>query len=338
MIRKCRNHGFTLIELLVVIAIIAVLIALLLPAVQAAREAARRAQCVNNLKQIALAMLNYESSQGCFPAGEKGCCWGTWHVFILPYVEQPALFNAWNFYGNNIPSGGPADNNLRFYSNANLTVTTSTVSAYICPSDGNSGMPNVNLLNIRCHSYVVNYGNTDQAQTTAYNVPIPSNPTVSATFLGAPFTDIGSPAIDDTGIAVGFAVLSTTKLAQITDGLSNTLCGSELVVPDPNNDFRGLIWWGPSASFTTILAPNSTFPDAMGNGGCNALSPPCIVYDLPAAGYPEVYLTARSKHAGGVNASMCDGSVKFFKNSIGLTTWMALSTTHGNEVISSDSY
>ena len=99
---KKTRQGFTLIELLVVIAIIAVLIALLLPAVQAAREAARRAQCVNNLKQIALAMHNYESSNGCFPPGEKGCCWGTWQVFILPFVEQSGLFNSWNSYGSNL--------------------------------------------------------------------------------------------------------------------------------------------------------------------------------------------------------------------------------------------
>src|SRR3954453_8837159 len=96
-----RERGFTLIELLVVIAITAVLLALLLPAAQAAREAARRAQCVNNLKQIGLGVLNYESANGSFPPGEKGCCWGTWGVFILPFIEQQALFNAWNSVGNN---------------------------------------------------------------------------------------------------------------------------------------------------------------------------------------------------------------------------------------------
>ena len=112
--KRTSRRGFTLIELLVVIAIIAVLIALLLPAVQAAREAARRAQCVNNMKQIGLAMHNYESSNGCFPPGEKGCCWGTWNVFILPYVEQSALFNAWNSMGNNVPSGGAYDGYLRY--------------------------------------------------------------------------------------------------------------------------------------------------------------------------------------------------------------------------------
>src|SRR3982751_3902761 len=100
------RRGFTLIELLVVIAIIAVLIALLLPAVQAAREAARRSQCVNNLKQIGLAMHNYESSNNCLPYGKKACCWGTFQHAILPGIEQQALFNAFNFGGFSSPAGG----------------------------------------------------------------------------------------------------------------------------------------------------------------------------------------------------------------------------------------
>src|SRR5947199_3806707 len=97
---KRSVRGFTLIELLVVIAIIAVLIALLLPAVQAAREAARRAQCVNNLKQIGLAIHNYSDTLGSLPPGRKACCYGTWNLFILPYLEQGDLINAFNFIGH----------------------------------------------------------------------------------------------------------------------------------------------------------------------------------------------------------------------------------------------
>src|SRR6187431_1964574 len=95
-----KRRGFTLIELLVVIAIIAVLIGLLLPAVQAAREAARRAQCVNNLKQIGLAMHNYHDQQGTLPPGTKGCCYGTWLSFILPHIEQMSMLNSYNSSGN----------------------------------------------------------------------------------------------------------------------------------------------------------------------------------------------------------------------------------------------
>ena len=85
---RYRRLGFTLIELLVVIAIIAVLISLLLPAVQSAREAARRAQCTNNLKQIGIAMHSYHDQMGSLPPGMKGCCWGTWLIFVLPQIEQ----------------------------------------------------------------------------------------------------------------------------------------------------------------------------------------------------------------------------------------------------------
>jgi prepilin-type N-terminal cleavage/methylation domain-containing protein/prepilin-type processing-associated H-X9-DG protein len=333
-----RERGFTLIELLVVIAIIAVLIALLLPAVQAAREAARRAQCVNNLKQIGLGVLNYESANGSFPPGEKGCCWGTWGVFVLPFLEQQALFNSWNSAGNNSP-GSTADTPFRYYGEANTTVTSSQVTAYVCPSDPNGGKLRVN--SARYHNYAVNYGQTDQAQTTTYNIPSPSNPTIIARFLGAPFTDIGSPFIDIPGYALGFNKLPTASIATITDGLSNTLLASELRIANPQNDsdLRGFTWWGPSASFTTIIAPNSTQPDAMGNGGCAVNNPPCNGGYKPAGAQSNVvYLGARSFHSGGVNAGMCDGSVKFVKNSINILTWMAAGTTQGSEIISSDAY
>src|SRR3954468_2839122 len=133
-----RRRGFTLIELLVVIAIIAVLIALLLPAVQSAREAARRAQCVNNLKQIGLGMHNYQSSNNVLPPGQKSCCWGTWILFMLPHVEQTALWNAWNFNGDLLYYQGQYDAPLRYGGVCNLTVSSTRVNAYICPSDGNA--------------------------------------------------------------------------------------------------------------------------------------------------------------------------------------------------------
>jgi prepilin-type N-terminal cleavage/methylation domain-containing protein/prepilin-type processing-associated H-X9-DG protein len=333
------RRGFTLIELLVVIAIIAVLIALLLPAVQAAREAARRAQCVNNLKQIGLAVLNYESANATLPPGEKGCCWGTWGVFILPYVEQSALYNAWNTAGSNVPSGGAADSFLRYAGQANTTVTFSQLNAYVCPSDPSGGKQRTN--SSRYMNYVVNYGQTDQAQTTTYNLPSPVNPAIIATFRGAPFSDIGSPNVDDTGYVLGFNKLPTQTIASITDGLSNTLCASELRIASPqnDNDLRGFFWWGPSASFNTILPPNSTYQDTMGNGGCAVQNPPCNTgYTPTGAAAATVYLGARSYHPGGVNASMCDGSVKFFKNSVNIVTWMALGTSQGAEVLSADSF
>src|SRR5262249_51818362 len=153
------------------IAIIAVLIALLLPAVQAAREAARRAQCTNNLKQAALAMHNYESSNGSFPTGMKGCCWGTWEVFVLPFAEQQAMFNAWNSNGNNV-LGGVFDTPFRYNGVANITVTGSHINAYMCPSDGNNmGTTSLvaNGIHITSHNLAVNYGNIDQEQGSTVN-------------------------------------------------------------------------------------------------------------------------------------------------------------------------
>ena len=103
--RSRRTRGFTLIELLVVIAIIAVLIALLLPAVQQACEAARRSQCKNNLKQLGLGMHNYHDVYNVFPVGQHNCCWGTWMVPILPYIEQAPLFQLYQNSGGSDATG-----------------------------------------------------------------------------------------------------------------------------------------------------------------------------------------------------------------------------------------
>jgi prepilin-type processing-associated H-X9-DG protein len=224
-------------------------------------------------------------------------------------------------------------------------VSFSQVNGYICLSDPSGGKQRTN--SARYHNYVVNYGQTDQAQTTAYNIPSPVSTTIIATFKGAPFVDMGSPNIDDTGFAMGFASIQPTRIAAITDGLTNTLMASELriAMPQTDGDLRGFSWWGRSASFNTVIPPNSTFPDNMGIGGCswtnnnpNSVNPPCNAGTQPTGElYPLVYLGARSFHPGGVNASMCDGSVPFIKNSINITTWMAAGTTQGGEVISSDS-
>lgn len=129
------RRGFTLIELLVVIAIIAVLIALLLPAVQQAREAARRSACKNNMKQIGLALYNYESTHGVFPIGVLGSTGGTaannvlttWQTLLLPFIEQPALYEQYDF-------------NRRFDHAANADVVNKTLQIYLCPSQTDAGL------------------------------------------------------------------------------------------------------------------------------------------------------------------------------------------------------
>src|SRR4051812_5647909 len=161
-----RRRGFTLIELLVVIAIIAVLIALLLPAVQAAREAARRAQCVNNLKQLGLAMHNYHDTVGTFPIGAMGVrslasggkypdgtpvgnARRTWAFMILPYIEQGTMSNAINF---SIIMNDPI----------NRTVTMTVVKSFVCPTDPNGGITEAFR---RMGNYTVNWGSTSWYQS-----------------------------------------------------------------------------------------------------------------------------------------------------------------------------
>ena len=339
MKRKGWSRGFTLIELLVVIAIIAVLIALLLPAVQAAREAARRMQCTNNLKQIGLAMHNYQSSNNCLPQGTRGCCWGTWLVTVLPYVEQNAMFNAWNSGGNNSGLPGAVDGVLRYAGVCNTTVTTSRINAYSCPSDPNAqATSNISAggKKITSHNYVVNFGNTTHQQQ-ALTVG-----GITYTFKGGPFGDVGSPKADiSTGTAAG-TVASNVDFNSIIDGLSNTMAASEVLVGQSSvkNDLRGFSWWAYGTSFTGQLTPNSTKPDWMQDPSyCNvaaiASNPPCV----QGQGTPvAVYTATRSKHPGGVNAAFCDGSVRFLKNTVNPLTYMALSSSMGGEVLSADSY
>ncbi len=143
MRHRVRRSGFTLIELLVVIAIIAVLIALLLPAVQAAREAARRAQCTNNLKQIGLALHNYQSSNGSFPMGNTkvliGGGYNTWagwsaHAQMLPFLEQTPLYNAINFNLTGFAFAVDAPSEY-----VNSTAAYAKINAFLCPSNPRSG-------------------------------------------------------------------------------------------------------------------------------------------------------------------------------------------------------
>jgi len=344
-----RTSGFTLIELLVVIAIIAVLIALLLPAVQSAREAARRAQCVNNLKQIGLGVHNYESSNSTFPQGTRGCCWGTWLIPLLPFVEQQALFNAWNSAGNN--AVGPDEGLFRYAGVTNITVTSTRISAYMCPSDGNNtsltgiavDLGNGVVRSVTSQNYVANFGNISHQQGTPGSpfLPYYVDNGITYNFMGAPFADVGAPLSD---IAAGGGQGATggiVRIASISDGLSNTMMFSEVLVGVTGShfDLRGFSHWAYGASFSGFLTPNTSKPDLMQDiGYCMydaqyRINPPC------AAGPNGLVMTAaRSRHSGGVNVAFCDGSVKFIKNSVSQPTYMAISSAKGGEVVSSDAY
>jgi prepilin-type N-terminal cleavage/methylation domain-containing protein len=323
-----RRRAFTLIELLVVIAIIAILIGLLLPAVQKVREAAARAQCSNNLKQVGLAMHNYHDANGVLPYGEgpgnpadpittrRGCCWGDWQTLILPYIEQQAMFNNYkNLGGNDIKGMAITGTSvrLRYGDSPNVEgVTSQRLKTLTCPSDTpNPGAITTTIggvtYSITSHNYVANYGNTNN-----YQVDI-STP-VALKFGGAPF---------------GWAP-QISKLTDLADGTSNTMLASE-TLQGIGSDLRGFSWWAPGAQFTAVYPPNSTSPDIV-TQNCNnqpARNLPCV-----DNGGAWNILAARSRHTGGVQTVMGDGSVRFVPQSLDINVWRALSTSRGGEVVS----
>ncbi|MSR32120.1 MAG: DUF1559 domain-containing protein [Gemmataceae bacterium] len=322
---RLRNKAFTLIELLVVIAIIAILIGLLLPAVQKVREAANRAQCQNNLKQIALGMHNYQGTHKTLPqgVGTFGCCWGTWLVPVLPYIEQESLSRLYvNFSGND--ATGP-----RYGQAGNLTVSRTRLKVYTCPSD----MPSSPTNQITNQNYVVNYGNTNFFQQDVIAAG------VTYKFEGAPFNCYTGSSSDDgpvnaAGVA-GFprAYGIPVRFEDIKDGLSQTLMLSE-VIQGKGLDARGFSWYGGGSGFITFIPPNASDPDIMTGAWCNTAdpkNPPCITASAAPPNPMGRRQGARSLHSGGVMVAMCDGSISFVANSINAAIWRAAGTARGGE-------
>ena len=334
-----RRLGFTLIELLVLIAIIGLIIAILLPAVPAARETARRAQCTNNLRQIGLAMHEYHDLLGSLPPGVKGCCWGTWILFILPYIEQESLYNAWNFAGNNRDDATVHGGMFRYCGAANSTVSSRRVDTYYCPSDPYRRNRLARSAGVTSQNYVVNFGNTITNQPPFYLFHGSKKP-----FRGAPFTDMGAPEPQVALAAQRDGTTGTVSFSGIADGLSGTMLTSEVVVGS-GGDLRGFSWWGYAAQFTGLQAPNSSYPDVLQSSlNCGSVppNPPCAGATGGYAG--EVYVglgpvnVPRSMHPGGVDVGMADGAVRLIRNSVNVATFQALSSAGGSEFVSSDSY
>jgi prepilin-type N-terminal cleavage/methylation domain-containing protein/prepilin-type processing-associated H-X9-DG protein len=367
-----QPNGFTLIELLVVIAIIAVLIALLLPAVQAAREAARRAQCVNNLKQMALAALNFESNNGQLPPGYGptpiyggSAGRGNPKVLILQFLENGNVYNAFNLSWNlNVyQTNGP-----------NYTAQDQVIASYVCPSDGTTAKVTSGNSTAGYSNYMASTGGTAAQVAGSGNPAFEPN----SSYLGAFNVSINwtAPQFMPDGVTPNpdyLAVTNKVTIATITDGTSNTGMFAEtkrsqwanLVFPAMYN---GNVPYSMDMVFlysTTDPAwSNQVWPPLCGNwnnsqvvdlidyrGGewyrdlpetanySHTIPPNFSSYDC--GNYPDfngAHMAARSYHSGGANAAFCDGSVRFFKSTINPVTWFALGTRAGGEVVSADSY
>jgi prepilin-type N-terminal cleavage/methylation domain-containing protein/prepilin-type processing-associated H-X9-DG protein len=304
------RRGFTLIELLVVIAIIGVLIALLLPAVQKVREAANRMRCLNNLKQLGIAMHNYHDGLGTLPDGGTYHQSGGWQLTILPFIEQQSLYQAFQGYGSKSPGVYGAPNIAN--------VTSKQLALCTCPSDQVAVTGGQTYNGCAYFNYAANFGNTAVGDSNSATPGMRTETTYNGnTFAGAPFR---------------FA--NPQHFSDITDGTSNTLMLAE-VIQGQRQDLRGFTYWGTGSAFLTSLRPNDSNPDLVTHTVCDSKppNPPANCTGVSTAYGPVRAFASRSRHAGGVNVMFCDGSGRFIPNTIDPVIWQQLGTSQGGEIL-----
>ena len=307
-------RAFTLVELLVVMTIIGILIALLLPAIQAAREAARHAQCSNNLKQIGLALHNFESRRGTFPPGisaksrwsndwsatNGGYQWTYLLHFLLPDLEEEPYY---------VAIGGPRFNtDLIYHPDTWNKVNNISIPVLLCPSD--------------------NFG--DNIFVAEDNPGFEPDRWAKTNYIGLfsglndadgaySATNYAGHHIDPKQHAV-FCYGKGTSISDITDGTSNTMALAEYLKGLNALDQRANFYTNRAGCQTLFvtLGPNSTAPDNLCVQFCNRGSPNDPSNNLPCVGGDSDanYAGSRSRHPGGVNAVFCDGSVHFIGDSV----------------------
>lgn len=343
-----RKLGFTLVELLVVIAIIGVLVALLLPAVQAAREAARRSQCTNNLKQIALGILNYESQKGHLPRGTYNYIDSTangtappygsydginsstvsskekfdrrcWFHDMLPFIEQQSLSEQFEKFMGTPQSWGPYQTAFDF------PQASTIVSTFMCPSDGvNPKLRTFHFANsqptqgfsgnyVGCAgSYYLNRLRDDHPDYAAYH----DKPRISSTLVD--------------GMLIGPVNI---KLSQCSDGTSNTALLSEirLVEDARGNDSRGR-YYNPAHGgvlFTTMEPPNTARGDEL--PWVSELNDVTMAPMNVVAEGDFYFSSARSYHPGGANLARADGSIELVSEDVDRLAYEALGSRNRGE-------
>jgi prepilin-type N-terminal cleavage/methylation domain-containing protein/prepilin-type processing-associated H-X9-DG protein len=350
---QSQHDGFTLVELLVVIAIIGVLVALLLPAIQAAREAARRSQCTNNLKQLGLAALNFESGNKSLPPGHRMSKNGTdidslgsWVTQLLPYLEEGSLFSQIDpkekFFEQTVDVGkGESEKTHHVF-----------LPSMQCPSNPDGSSQQLGIINDHYGArgnYVANSGWSDPGpgfQSCGIWMNDPNWEQFGANKAGYNSCTNGveyPPASGGRPIKAAlagygpFLVNRYLKLRQVTDGTSHTVAFAELLNIQ-GVDMRGSLHWGGGCLYLHSEPPNSKYPDRARYCAVSSNDPvaPCeTTPDWPGAHK----LAARSAHPGGVNVVMIDGSAHFISEDINSMqhgenvpgVWQALSTYGGNE-------